>query len=75
MVQSINSTHPYEVGLSRIHLLFSPLYFSNEAILVNIITVRLLQEVGANTLDQLDQEVSQKEITSIQCWAIRAAQE
>ena len=35
MVQSINSTHPYEVGLSRIHLLFSPLYFSNEAILVN----------------------------------------
>ena len=35
VVQAINSTHPYQSGLSRIHLLFSPLYFSNEAILVN----------------------------------------
>ena len=34
VVQSINSTHPYSGGLSRMHLLFSPLYYSNEAILV-----------------------------------------
>ena len=31
---AINSTHPYSGGLSRMHLLFSPLYHSNEAILV-----------------------------------------
>ena len=34
VVQAINSTHPYQSSLSRIHLLFSPMYYSNEAILV-----------------------------------------
>ena len=34
VVQAINSTHPYQSSLSRIHLLFSPMYYSNEALLV-----------------------------------------
>ena len=34
VVQAINSTHPYNSTLSRIHLLFSPMYYSNEALLV-----------------------------------------
>ena len=34
VVQRINSTHPYQMKLSRIHLLFSPLYHLNETLLV-----------------------------------------
>ena len=33
--QSIKSTHPYQTKLSRIHLVFSPLYHLNEVLLVS----------------------------------------
>ena len=35
VVQAINSTHPYQSRLSRIHLLFSPMHHTNETFLVS----------------------------------------
>ena len=34
VLRVVNSQHPYQTTLSRMHLLFSPLYFSNEKLAI-----------------------------------------